>query len=221
MIKLVRSALCALAGLLFVNAAGAQDSDVVDWSGVYVGVQAGGLFGNATQNITFSGRDYDLSPQGGFVGATTEVLFQSNNFVFGLGGNINWVNATDSTAPLNPLNRFYTDIDWTASVDAKIGVAHQDFLFYGYAGVAASRINASQVNSVVPGRIISRSETQNVIGWTAGAGVDVNLSNNIVAGTQYRYYDFGSPTFFEGSVNERTQNTNLHTISAHLKWRFN
>lgn len=220
MIKHVRSALCALASLLFVNAAGAQDSDVTDWSGVYVGVQAGGLFGDATQHVILGSLDYDLSPQGGFVGTTTEVLFQSNNVVFGLAGNINWVSATDSTAPFSPRNRFYTDINWTASVDAKIGVAHQDFLFYGYAGVAASRINASQVNSLIPGGR-TLSETQNAIGWTIGAGVDVNLSDNIVAGTEYRYYDFGSQTYFEGMAAERTQDTNLHTISAHIKWRFN
>jgi outer membrane immunogenic protein len=207
-------------GLLFVNAAGTQDSDVADWSGVYVGVQAGGLSGDATQNVILGNGNYELSPQGGFVGATTEVLFQSNNLVFGLGGNINWVSATDSTAPFNPRNRFYTDIDWSASVDAKFGVAHRDLLFYGFAGLAGSRITARQVNTIIPGGR-TLSETQNVTGWTIGAGVDINLSDNIVAGTEYRYYDFGSQTYFEGSLSERTQKTNLHTISAHIKWRFN
>jgi outer membrane immunogenic protein len=78
-----------------------------------------------------------------------------------------------------------------ASLRARMGVAvTDDVLVYGTAGGAAQSLKITDV---------AGSDRNTLVGWTAGAGIDVKMTENVFGRIEYRYTDFGSRTFNTGS----------------------
>ncbi len=61
-----------------------------------------------------------------------------------------------------------------------------DVLLYGTAGGAAERLKVSDPVG---------DDSNALLGWTAGAGVDVKLTEQVFGRVEYRYTDFGSSDF--------------------------
>ncbi len=64
-----------------------------------------------------------------------------------------------------------------------------DILPYVTAGGAAQSLEATE------GGV---SDRNTMLGWTAGAGVDVKVTDNVFVRGEYRYTDFGSKSFTTG-----------------------
>ncbi len=152
------------------------------WSGFYVG----GHFG-------FGGQDYsgaidtssstnpvedpgDLNMNGVLGGVQAGYNVQSGYWVFGVEGDISFVDWSDrdvaavpdgGAAP--PPDTQYGDTDLLVTVRGRAGVVHEDFLFYGTAGLAfanadfAHRDDASGVKGGLD---------FNDVGFVIGAGVE-------------------------------------------------
>ena len=103
-----------------------------NWTGFYLGINAGGGFGNSDWN----GFAISNSPSGGMIGGTAGYNWQGTGspWVFGIEGDIDWTNIKDSTA-CGALN-CQTKNNWLGTVRGRVGYALDRFLPYVTGGVA-------------------------------------------------------------------------------------
>ena len=162
---------------------------VYNWGGIYYGVNGGYGIGSSEFSIPAatpsSTGTFDVS--GFLVGPTLGANFQTDAFVFGIEGDFDgsWMSGTTSNPPCKATMTCETKNTWLSTVRGRIGYASDRVLFYGTAGGAFGNIQA-----IVPG--YSQSSTEP--GWTAGAGVEFALADNLTARVEYLYVDLESAT---------------------------
>ena len=170
------------------------------WEGPYAGVSLGYGFAGSTNTDT---GDFDTD---GFVGGVFGGYnFQTDMFVYGLEGDIGYSNFTGDNGVTE------AETGFEGSLRARLGVAvTDDILLYGTAGGAAQRLEISDPVG---------SDSQTMLGWTAGAGVDVKLTDQVFGRLEYRYTDFGSEDFNTGSGIQSVDTSN-NRVSVGLGMKF-
>lgn len=150
-----------------------EPTPVASWAGPYAGINLGYGFGGDVDGI-----DTD-----GFVGgAFGGYNFQSGQFVYGLEGDINYNGGKGEAAGVEARSK----VD--GSIRARAGVAvTDDVLVYATAGGAAEKLRVTDAAGV--------RDTQTMLGYTVGAGVDARLTEQVFARGEYRYTDYGSESF--------------------------
>ena len=117
---------------------------IYDWTGIYVGLEGGGMFGNSHQVLAATGlntaNSCDVS--GGLGGVTVGGNWQTGNIVFGVEGDASWVGGRGSSIENGPSATAgfsdFTKEDWLATVRGRVGFAANNALFYGTAGYAVA-----------------------------------------------------------------------------------
>jgi outer membrane immunogenic protein len=184
-----------------------------DWSGFYVGGFVGGgwstndasepdlgIIGivlNAPAVQTTSGSSFIGGIEGGD-------RYQIGKLVVGWEGDIAWgdTGGTSTTSfgiPGATFNRtLTTSIQWTATATSTVGIAHNNWLVYGKAGVAWAHLDdtynssLSAAGGTVP--FFTGAGGQDRVGWTVGTGVEWAVWNNWSIKAEYDYIDFGNKT---------------------------
>jgi opacity protein-like surface antigen len=129
--------------------------------------------------------------------------------------NYGWMRRTENFGPA-PGTDIGQRINWFGSLNAVIGVPVDRALIYGTGGLAFGSVGHSQV--MAPDNF---SETRTTAGWTLGAGVDFAVTDDIIVGARYRYYDFGRVSYAPGGgFVPRDQRVSLHTIGARVGMKF-
>ncbi|MFO1183398.1 MAG: outer membrane beta-barrel protein [Bauldia sp.] len=188
-----------------------------NWSGVYFGINGGWGWGNAdwvyTAGPLSAGHRADHDTDGGLVGGTVGVNWQSGNWVGGLEADIDWANIKGSTACPNVLFTCSSQINWLGTGRLRLGVAAGNFLLFGTGGVAFGGVEAATAGPA------SGSETTTDVGWTAGAGVEAALAGNVSLKAEWLYYDLGKSNHaLDGSERaDVTETGNLFRLG--LNWR--
>lgn len=152
------------------------EAPVASWAGGYVGLQGGYSFsgrvdapGNTVNTDGFTGGVF-----GGWQG-------QTGMLVYGVEADVGYNGSDGSNAGLA------TETGVDGSLRARLGAAVTDnVLVYGTAGGAAARLEVSD------GTV---ADTNTMLGWTAGVGADIKLSEQVFARGEYRYVDYGSKSF--------------------------
>ena len=110
-----------------------------NWTGFYLGINAGGGFGNSDWN----GFPISNSPSGGMIGGTAGYNWQGmgNPWVFGLEGDIDWTNVNDSTICGGLICQ--TKNSWFGTLRGRAGYSCDRFLPYLTGGVAFGDIQAN------------------------------------------------------------------------------
>jgi outer membrane immunogenic protein len=170
---------------------------VYNWSGVYIGINGGYAFGNSSWGATtgFAGTgNFDVND--GLVGGTLGVNFQTGQFVFGVEADGDWTDISGSTSSSTlggcVANCTYqTSNDWLGTIRGRIGYAFDRVLLYGTAGGAGGNVKSSFTDSA--GFSASGSSTE--FGWTAGAGIEYAITDNITAKAEYLFVDLSNGTF--------------------------
>lgn len=189
-------ALLAGSALSFASAASAADAFMdqaaasYDWSGFYVGLQAGGGWANMRDNSAVPPVSYNLN--GFMLGAHAGYNFQHGNVVFGLEADVNY---NWNRAVLGGPG-FFGSTPWDASVRGRLGYAIDRTLIYATGGIAFTNLGVDR--AIAPVRV-----DLGYTGWTAGIGVEHAFTKNLTARIEYRYTDFGSATLpapFVGTV---------------------
>ena len=149
------------------------------WDGPYAGISLGYGFGGKTTPDTG-----DIKPDG-FVGDVfAGYNLQNGMFVYGIEGDVGYANVTGS----NGVSK--TETGFEGSLRARLGVAvTDDILLYGTGGGAAQRMKVSDPTG---------SDSNAMLGWTVGAGMDLKLTPQVFGRVEYRYTDFGSQDFTTG-----------------------
>lgn len=161
-----------------------------DWSGFYAGIYAGYGAGRATSTGVVSGFVTPVDVQGSLLGGTVGANVQSGNLVFGAEGELAWSGVNGSaTCVGNPTFDCNGTLNWLGSGKLRGGVAFDNVLLFGTAGIAAGGITAT-VDPIPAGATGTYSST--VWGWTVGAGAELAVSEQISIKAEYGYYDFAS-----------------------------
>jgi outer membrane immunogenic protein len=159
-------------------AAPMEEPPLNTWTGPYAGVMVGYGFAGETEDETnFNSIDTDGFLAGGFAGYN----YQVGNIVVGAEADVAYSWEDGSNAGTT------SDSGVEGSLRARLGyVVSPDVLIYATAGGAAKDLEVSN------GGI---SDSNTMLGWTAGAGADVMVTEQVFGRIEYRYTDFGSDTF--------------------------
>ncbi|MGE0846403.1 MAG: outer membrane protein [Flavobacteriaceae bacterium] len=164
--------LFAILLLAFAATTGARAADMAEtpygfsWEGSYAGIFAGYGWGDSTHTQLGVTTSFDLD--GGLVGITGGHNWQRGNIVYGIEIDAAWSGIDGSTTVLCS-TVCYTEIDFLATLRGRLGVAVNNWLFYGTAGIALAAVDAG-----LTAQPAAASETE--FGWVAGLGAEVALN---------------------------------------------
>lgn len=155
------------------------------WSGPYAGVTIGYGFSGEANDKSF---DNSISTSGFLGGAFVGYNYQmDNNFVLGAEGDIGYSGVEGDNVGTSVKSGF------EGSLRARLGYAvTPDILLYGTAGGAGQRVKVTD--------IAGNNDSNTALGWTAGAGADVKLTESVFGRVEYRYTDLGTDTYNLGAT---------------------
>jgi outer membrane immunogenic protein len=208
----------AFAAASFATIAGAQAADIArpvykaapvvapsyDWTGFYVGGHVGYGWGETnyapTGIVGLIADPFQVKSDSWFGGVTYGYNYQFQRIVVGFEGEWSWsdINGANNTRFLLGLpipggataGGSYTN-NWISTASTRIGVAWDNLLVYGKAGVAWAN-NDYNLNAGIPAAgfgynsTISETET----GWLVGGGIEWGFAQNWSAKVEASYMDF-------------------------------
>lgn len=176
---------------------------VYDWSGFYIGLNAGGASSHKCWDIVTNVLGVAVNPPvsegchdatGAVAGGQFGYRWQTGAWVFGLEAQGDWANLSGSNSPSllqGPLvggNR--SRIDAIGTFTGQVGYAWNNVLFYVKGG-AMGASDKYEGFFVATGAAFDRaSETR--WGGAVGAGLDFGITQNIVLGVDYIHGFMGS-----------------------------
>jgi outer membrane immunogenic protein len=191
-----------------------------DWSGFYVGANAGYGWGERSGNIVAFSTGlgipgavaagtipsfFNLRPEGALGGVQAGYNRQSGRWVFGVETDIQAAHLNQSVviphAALGPflatLSTASTTLDWFGTARGRVGYAWNQVLLYGTGGFAYGGVSDDATVARVPpppvgGGNWTNSSTR--IGWAAGAGIEWAFRPAWSLKAEYMHVDLGSAT---------------------------
>lgn len=176
------------------------------WTGLYVGVHAGGGWADLGFGDTGSG-----FIGGGQVGYN----YQINQWVFGLEADISGSGIKNNLATIGtPFGPITANFNWNTltTLTPRFGYASDNWLVYGKVGGAWADVSAS-----VSGPFgFGASAGGTASGWVVGVGAEYAFRNNWSAKIEYNHFDFGSDSgaFITGN------SVTLDAVKAGVNYRF-
>jgi outer membrane immunogenic protein len=172
---------------------------VASWAGPYAGISAGyGFSGHA------DARDVGTNVKTkGFVGGVFGGYnWQQENFVYGAEADIGYNGTKGSSGGIEAKSGL------EGSLRARLGYSvTPEILLYGTGGLAAK-------NQKIDDGISSDSKA--MLGWTAGVGTDIKITDNVFGRVEYRYTDYGDKDF--GNVGNVKSKDNRVTFGVGMKF---
>ena len=170
-----------------------------NWTGFYIGANGG--YGWAAINLSDGDTSVDVGDfKGPFAGGQIGFNYQTGMFVFGIEVDGQWASIKQS------FDDGTVKVDYFLTTRGRLGIAANNFLFYGTGGYAHAGLKASGAGF---------SSSGNRGGWTAGGGAEVGFGNASVK-LEYLYLQ----TFDEDLGFGVTGNVHIHTVKLGLNYRF-
>ena len=175
---------------------------VYNWTGFYIGGNAGYAWGSQDPLVLFSNRfdrqSFDIS--GGMIGGTIGAQIQQGYVVLGLEGDLDWANITGSsivTPSILGIGQGVTlnvssKISAIGTARARVGVAMNNVLFYATGGGAFVKSSASGTSVAgVPCGTLGVFPDCSASSWrpgiAAGLGVEWGFTPNWSLKAEYLY----------------------------------
>ena len=175
---------------------------VYDWTGFYIGVNAGvGIGRDRLQQDFFQvGSPYSFyaSPQGGFGGGQLGYNWQTGSMfgpvVFGVEADIQGAGLSDDRTNFGLVGintRYDQKLDWFGTARGRIGIANGPVLSYVTAGYAFGNVRTDVTQTF--GAATATSSTDRLqSGWVVGSGVEAALGGNWTGKIEYLYLNLGN-----------------------------
>ncbi len=219
-----------------LNGAAAAAAPTADWSGLYVGANAGSatarnstlttsVFAPAITPSTFE--RFMLSPDGYLGGVQLGYNWQTANWVYGIEADVQASSQRDNKScqlTCAPSRTFFETIDqktpWLATVRGRLGYAVGPALFYATGGLALGEVSTKVTGFGSFAPITTFSFRDAKAGWTVGAGIESPLrffdliGKNWTVKTEYLYADLGHVT--NVAVTPTVTMTHTMTIQEHI-----
>lgn len=106
------------------------------------------------------------------------------------------------------------DVDWVLMIGPRLGMASNNFHFYGTGGLAIGSLESRTITTAT-GVVFDTGDGQHT-GWYLGGGVEWNLTRAWVLGVEYRYIELGSDTHASVPGSARDVEATLNTLQARL-----
>ncbi len=206
-------AIAAMAALI-TSPAFAQSSPTYNWTGYYLGANAGFGFGvddgvnfhySPACPIAFSGdcpSSLSLGTDGFIGGGQLGAEWQHNIWVFGIEGDADFSDISGSASKSSSFSgtstiSASTDLDWLATLRGRAGVTANRALLYATGGLAFGEVE-NKANLKAAGTAIAGlsgtwagSEDNVEVGWTVGGGVEYAATEKLILGVEALYVDLG------------------------------
>ena len=174
-----------------------------NWTGLYVGVHAGGGWADLGVGDTGSG-----FIGGGQVGYN----YQVNQWVWGLEADVSGSGIKNNLVSFGSL--FTANLNWNAfwTLTPRVGYAFDNWLVYGKGGGAWADVSVSGAVLGMPFNAGGGTAS----GWVVGVGAEYAFRNNWSAKIEYNHFDFGGDSDIFGISNSVT----VDTVKAGVNYRF-
>ena len=239
--------LAAAASLAMAAAAPAVAHADDDWTGWYLGVNAGGATGsssqtsnvNATNNTYFAGTSIapvnaagaqKIKPSGFSGGAQVGFNQQSGGWMWGVEADIQALSLKkDATVtgvypccgPATYSQTAGAKTSWLFTARPRVGWVSNDWLVYGTAGVAVTDVKYTHrftdTFTASPGAMADSSISKTKAGWTAGVGVEHAMAGGWSVKGEYLYADFGKEGSSGHITNPAASSATTFDSNADLK----
>lgn len=196
-----------------------------DLSGFYVGAQVGYGWGEVDwANVDLTNESVSQGDANGALGGI-HLGYQHDmgDIVLGVEGSFSFANLDDEMiSAVNPSVSYETEIDKIAMATARIGFQFDNLMPFARAGYAGADVEVRGTNTGI-GDAFSDSNWEH--GWTAGAGLEYRLSDQIMIGAEYSYIDLGKANR-SGSTNLASSyaisgvDAQIQAIMARVSYRF-
>ena len=169
---------------------------VFSWTGCYVGLHAGGDFGNSTwRSSSYSWGDVGMGTSGAIGGGQVGCNYQVQNFVIGAELEIWGSSLTGSTTRTTDAEGvetygFKTRSDFAGDLALRGGYAIDRTLLFGKVGIAEARYQFTNTFSFDPSFPDRGSATYT--GLLLGLGVEYALDLHWTVKGEYDYINYGS-----------------------------
>jgi outer membrane immunogenic protein len=210
-------ALSSALWLAAISSTHAEDGMSSRWAGFYVGGSAGVGIGGDSQSTDLDAFNYfkPTPVPGEVTGVGTDSAFigggqigysyaVSKNWVVGIEADISSFDFKAANTPASSRRDWGSDtlvsleMDWLATVRARLGFAVDQWLFYGTGGFAFSDgeyRNLDSCNTGACGSGLMDAKGDMATGWTVGGGVELALAPNWTAKTEYLFVQFDGKTY--------------------------
>ncbi|TIP00503.1 MAG: porin family protein [Mesorhizobium sp.] len=171
---------------------------VASWAGPYAGINLGYGFGG---HVKAPGVDAKTK---GFIGGVFGGYnWQQENFVYGVEADLGYNGTKGSDNGLSAKSGI------EGSLRARLGYAvTPEILLYGTGGLAAKNQKIDDT--------LGAHDSKGMLGWTAGAGTDIKITDNVFGRVEYRYTDYGSKNF--GDTGKVKSSDNRVTFGVGMKF---
>lgn len=230
------TAMLALGSIAHAQEPGAGQSGYHDWSGAYAGVVLGYGTGRSVftdlDGYNAPGGKFGVGLSGGMAGLTLGYNLQDGPVVFGLEGELGYLDASGSgvqEAFAVVQDSFgFIQPSLYGSLAARLGFSIDKALVFARAGVAFTGANgrfedACSLAPCGPGLLSATAEGINV-GLTLGGGVEYALDEAWSAKIEYAYLGFGTRTATGvssfGPVFSYDYDQPVHSLRVGLNYRF-
>jgi outer membrane immunogenic protein len=207
---------------------------VPNWTGLYIGGNAGYSWGRTGVDYTFGGvptAGTTLEPNSFVGGGQIGYNWQLGSIVLGVEGDIAWRGGSDSATftsgnIFGDFAFFNTEQNWVGTVRPRVGFVAQNWLLYGTGGLAFGGFQHSFTETRPGVATRTASDSDKKAGWTAGGGVEYTFNPSWSLGVEYLYMDFGSTTLSQPATGplpaaSATFDDNSHLVRAKLNYRLN
>lgn len=246
--RLLLAAIASLAGLSAGQAADIVQPATFDWTGPYVGLNAGYAFSTNAVDLESVGSDpfpqtdvldvigtnrFDLDSDGFIGGGQLGYNWQMDSLVLGLEADAQFADVEGSEKKTNGDEGFKGSqkLDFLATLRARLGYAVSDgIMIFGTGGLAVGSLdlNSHLTNDdFAGGDEWDNDSSTTKWGWTIGGGAEFMVSDNISIKAEYLYVDLGDETFRthgnedpENEIVKSDFDNRFHIIRAGLNWHF-
>ena len=211
-------ALAGAVAVLFLSVSGASAQQSFDWTQFYAGPFAGFGFGQSTFAAPAAATPQTTFGTAGFSGGlVVGNTYNFNSFVVGGELDLQAGGMTGSATCLGTTNSCQTSITWLSTLRGKAGIATPVGLVYGTLGPALGGIEARVTPSGGTARIVDQTR----IGYAAGFGFEMPISDKVTLGGEYLYSELwkleDSGTLTAGQTSASAQ---MHAIRAGARFSF-
>jgi outer membrane immunogenic protein len=204
---------CSAAAFLIASSAYAADVEAplpYDWSGPYIGLHAGYLWGD----VKVEEEGEPLAPGGdidGFVGgALVGFNYQLDPLVLGIDGDFGFADVDgDGAVALEP--EYHYELNWNAHIRGRLGLSLDRILIFVAGGLAIADLDIEEEQQLQIGTAY--------YGYSIGGGIDYAITDEIIARVEYLHDEFGDEDYTENGE-EYTADLNTDTVRGALIYKF-
>ncbi|MCL2714436.1 MAG: outer membrane beta-barrel protein [Alphaproteobacteria bacterium] len=220
----------------YVKAPAPMASTIYDWSGLYLGINAGGGSARECWNLVTDQDGAAVNAPnhqgchdatGATVGGQLGYRWQASSWVFGVEGQGNWADFSGSNRSANVVAPFNTDtnrsrIDSFGLITGHVGYAWSNVLTYVKGGAA---VVGSNFDRLAPNGAVNASASETRWGGTVGAGLEIGFAPNWSVGVEYNHVflsdrnsSFTTPAGNFDGTDRVHQNVDMGMVRVNYRW---